>query len=125
MSIVITITNEQRTNLLTSALEGGSNYWYYLYSDATKIINKHKKAGDCFVDKMWRALENKEEIPVRDKEDMKEVLGKISLASIEKAEQIMAEKYPEHFADIMSGSDDAATGDLWFQLSVMGDVVYG
>ena len=121
----IVITNEQRSNLLCSALEGGSNYWYYLGSDANKIIDEFRQPGDCGVDIIWKAIMNGKEIPVRDLENPKDVLGKMSLASIEKAEQIMAEKYPQHFADIVSGNDDATTGDIWFQLSVMAEVVYG
>lgn len=122
--VVIHITEEQRINLLCSALEGGSNYWYWLHDDATKVLQTVPKQ-DTTVDWIWAAIVAGKEIPVRDGENLNDVLGKISLASIEKGEQIMAEKYPNHFADIIADNDDAATGDIWFQLAVMGEVVYG
>jgi hypothetical protein len=121
----ITITSEQRFNLLVSALEGGSNYWYYLHRDAINTAKPFRQAGDSLVGYIWKAIEANHEIPVRDIESPEEVLGKISLASIERGEQLMAEKYPEHFADIVAGNDDATTGDIWFQLAVMGELVYG
>lgn len=125
MPVTINITDEQRTNLLCSALEGGSNYWYLLNTDAMAIIRKYKEANDTLVERMWKAIKAGEEIPVTDREDETEVLGKISLASIDKGEQIMAEKHASHFADVLKEIDDATTGDVWFQLAVMSEVVYG
>jgi hypothetical protein len=37
----------------------------------------------------------------------------------------MADKYPRHIADILSENDDATTGDVFLQLCLFGDVVYG
>lgn len=124
------ITDEQRSNLLCSAIEGGSNYWYLLNEDSCQIINeKGKPQGSTeripLVDKMFKALQAAAEIPVYDIEDATELLGKISMSSIKRGEEIMVKDYPGHFADIISESDDANTGDVWFQLAVMGQVVYG
>lgn len=125
MSTVINVSNETRENLLTSAIEGGSNYWYLIKDKACDIINKYSKR-ECFVEKMWDAILAGEEIEIHDIEDEDgDALGKISLVSIEKGEQIMAEKHASHFADIIDENDDACTGDVWFQLAVMGEIVYG
>jgi hypothetical protein len=123
----IVISNERRTNLLCSALEGGSNYWYYIGKKAMAIVDEvfPSDGNTPTVDRIWAAIKAGKEIEIRDAEDPREVLGKISLASIANGEQIMAEKYPHHFADIINENDDAITGDVWFQLATMGEVVYG
>ena len=126
MTITVTITDEQRLNLLTSALEGGSNYWYLLGDDATNIIDKHFPAtkDTCFVDRMWAAIKAGLSIPIRDIEE-DEKIGEISLASIEKGEQLLADHLPNHLADILNENDDANTGDVWFQYCSLGELVYG
>jgi hypothetical protein len=39
--------------------------------------------------------------------------------------RIMAEKYPRHFLDMVCENDDAATGDVFLQCCMFGEVVYG
>lgn len=123
---IVTVSEEQRESLLCSAIEGGSNYWYYLNEDAITVVNEVNADEETpLVTRMWQAIKAGKEIPVTDAEDEVTVLGKISLVSIEKAEQSMADDYAHHFADIVSENEDATTADVWFQLAVMNDVVYG
>jgi hypothetical protein len=125
-TIKVTITDEQRLNLLTSALEGGSNYWYLLDKDAADIIDKHFPPAKnvCFVDRMWATIKAGLSIPIADNEE-DEGVGEISLASIEKGEQLLADKYPGTLAEILEENDDANTADIWFQLCSFGEVIYG
>jgi len=126
-TINLTITDQRREDMLVGALEGGSNYWYYISNGAVKAIDEVVKpeTPTPLAIKMWAAIKAGKQIPIRDAEDHSEKLGYISLSSIEKGEQIMAEKYPEHFMDIVNENDDASTADVWFQLAVMGELVYG
>jgi hypothetical protein len=39
--------------------------------------------------------------------------------------EIMAAKYPRHFANFMQDNEDAETGDVFIQCSVFGQLVYG
>lgn len=39
--------------------------------------------------------------------------------------QLMAEKYPDHFKDLMQENDDAITGDVFLQCIALKEVVYG
>ena len=122
------LNNEQRLDLLTSALEGGSNYWYFIGLDASRKIRLMwgGDKNDPFVNKMWNALETGESIEIHDIEDPEgDPLGSISLKSIEEGEQIMHDKYPGHYADVLNECGDADTGDVWFQLAIMKDIVYG
>lgn len=38
---------------------------------------------------------------------------------------LMQTLHPQHFADVIAGNDDAATGDVYLQLCVFGQVIYG
>jgi hypothetical protein len=42
-----------------------------------------------------------------------------------KAMQLMANNYSNHLDDLMQENDDATTADVFLQLSLFGDVIYG
>lgn len=50
---------------------------------------------------------------------------RLDKAAIEKALQAMATKCPGHFADFMDDNADAVTGDVFLQMAVYGDVIFG
>jgi hypothetical protein len=121
------LSDEQRLNMLTGALEGGSNYWYWFKNAANRVIESVKPFTDGsepFVERLWEAIKAGKQIEVHDI-DNRELLGTISLQSIERGEQTMAEKHAEHFGNIISENDDAETADVWFQLAVMNELTYG
>ena len=49
----------------------------------------------------------------------------ITLADVEKGLKLMQEQYPRHYADLAEEEDDAITGDVWLQLAVFGELIYG
>ena len=127
------LKNKVRNDLIIDAVEGGSNYWYYFGDEAYNIINKYKGIrkkfhGDFFYgtfsEAILTAINANEKIPVHDIETT-ELLGYFSKESIENGEKIMYEKYPKFFADILSENTDAETADVWFQLCIMGDLIFG
>lgn len=46
-------------------------------------------------------------------------------ARIRRGMQLMADKYPRHFASYLADSDDAETGDMLVQLVCFGEVIFG
>lgn len=120
------ITDEDRQNLLCSALEGGSNYWYFIHDEALRIIDSivPPDHNTPFVDRVFFAIKYGAVIPIHECDDMQKI-GEISLEKIYKAEALMLEKYPFHFCNIINDNDDAETADVWFQVAVMGELVYG
>lgn len=107
---------------LTAALEGGSNYWYYLPD--LSMVQKHYKADDqpYLADKIIKAVcDHNEIVPVHDIEDQYEKIGEISLANIKRGLQLYA-KIGRPFA---ADEADAEDGDVLFQLIALGDIVYG
>ena len=64
----------------------------------------------------------------------KPIVRELNLRSIERGLRIMAaggpdgNKWPcgsQHFADMLSGNEDATTGDVFVQCCVFGDIIYG
>lgn len=122
----VTLTDERRLDMLTGALEGGSNYWYEIKETADSIIREctPEMQGRPFVDRMFMAIKQGRAIQVHDCET-DELLGEITMQAMEEGEKLMQAKHPEHFADILSENDDATTADVWFQMVVLKDLVYG
>lgn len=39
--------------------------------------------------------------------------------------ELMAAKYPHHFANLITDNSDCETGDVLIQLALLGDIIYG
>lgn len=117
------ITDQMIEDQIVTALEGGSNYWYYL-PDLSMLPNKDKNVpvATRIADAV---LNHGIEIPVYDNEDETELLGMLSKKSIKKGLEIMSKDYNSHFMDIIEETGDADTGDVFFQHAVMGEIVFG
>ncbi len=57
------------------------------------------------------------------RESESEVL-RLDLASIANGLNVMASKYPRHFADFLNENADGITGDIFLQCCLLGEVVY-
>jgi len=109
-------------DLLITALEGGSNYWYYL-PDLSMI---ERRSGDPLSIAIFNGVWSGGKIvPVHDNEERDNALGNLTRESMEGAFTLMRQTHPRHYADIYSGNVDAETADVWFQLAVMREVIYG
>ena len=49
----------------------------------------------------------------------------LNFTTMKQGIQIMADKYPEHFANVINENDDAETGDVFLQCCLFGEVVFG
>jgi hypothetical protein len=128
MEITFNISDEAISDQLCTALEGGSNYWYYLGDvDITHFIN-----GETFVDNLMRSFKEDKnyKLPVYDIESAEEFedmdkLGDLTYDSMAKAFSIMAKDYPQQLSNILTGRYDGDDSDVWFQIAVMGEAIYG
>lgn len=135
-TLTVKLTDNEMRGLLCSALEGGSNYWY--------MIERHRLAeGVTYADfrKDGRFVEPEywhpaQLIPFHEgcatvytvTEDNAEQPRKkhiLDRKAMERGTQIMAEKYPRHFAAVLAEDADADTGDVWLQCCLFGEVIYG
>ena len=49
----------------------------------------------------------------------------ITLEDVKKGLELMRDQHPRHWADLVEENDDAITGDVWLQLTVFGELIYG
>lgn len=136
MKITENVPIERVHDMLVSAFEGGSNYWYMIVDEV--VPEKH-----TFTVKTWDYKREKEpsylhleEIPFNeggallindekaDEPKLQEPV-RIDLETMEKGLQIMARDYKAHYADFLKENDDAETADVFLQCVVFGDVIYG
>jgi len=110
-------------DLLVTALEGGSNYWYSIRDlESIGIIMEALPPSV----KLYKAvMQEGLELEVYDIEDEDEKLGVISKERILSALGEMKDKAPEDYQNIIDDVWDAESADVWFQFVVMGEVVYG
>lgn len=128
MEITFNITEEQLTDQLCTALEGGSNYWYFLGD----IDRTHFIKGHTLVDNLIRSFmaDKDYKLPVYDIESAEEFeemdkLGDVTYHSMARAFNIMSSDYPRQLGNILSGNYDGDDSDVWFQIATMGEVVFG
>lgn len=136
ITIAIDITARQICDLLTSCVEGndmtaawcagvywkdkdaeppaskkGDGPWYYdasLFEDNSFVVAVHEVMDES---EPWEGDNiNVHHITYKD------VIGGF---------QLMAQKHGTHFGDWLAESDDAVTADVWLQLVVLKEVVYG
>lgn len=127
IALLVELPLDRVADLLCSALEGGSNYWY-------RIETFHAPPARDFV---WdeKHVYRHVEYPLShggalifstaaDGEDD----GKryrLDLHSVLIGLRVFREKFPRHFGDWLAENDDADTGDAFLQCCLFGEMVYG
>jgi hypothetical protein len=121
------INKNDVASLISSALEGGSNYWC--------IIRKSKSVEPLPIDlfkwdlvgDFWHILwplSRGGRLYIESVEDMYHN-GYLDLDSCKRGLMLMAQKHPRHWSDFVSGNWDAETGDVFLQLALFGELIYG
>lgn len=121
------ITQQHFESIIVGALEGGSNYWYWLVPEEFKSQLSESTKGEPLSIRITEALYNNPEFKmnVYDAEDANELLGTVTQQTMLNALAMAADSYPDHFNDLMNEYDDAGTSDVLFQLATMKDIVFG
>jgi len=121
MKVELDIPDQDIIDVMVTALEGGSNYWYDLPD--TSMVRKHygKETNLSGAEKVVKAvLEHNEVVPVYDIEDDDYHLGDISQKNFKRGLQLFMADDRTWEADM-----DAGEADVFFQFVVMGEIVYG
>lgn len=133
--IDFTTDHEHLTDLLSVATYG--NEWPVVKafkSDAEKGLFND---CECREDKWAEALLKGKGVMVYDcyDEDVdydadlsefpKSAKHHITMDDVRKGLELMRDEYPRHYADLMEEDDDLTTGDVWLQLAVFGELIYG
>jgi len=121
------ISLEYFEEIIVSALEGGSNYWYSLNVDEfeDKLLGEK---GDPLTTRISKSLYEDPtfEMNVYDAEALEEdLLGVVTQKSMLKAIEFAHKDYFHIYHDLFEGQGDGNTADVLFQLAVMGEVIFG
>lgn len=117
------MTRQQQEDLFITALEGGSNYWYDIKGSID--LSKHYNKSLSFSERLFRAImDDGLEVIITDIETDEE-LGKVNKLTITKGSYQFMEEFGAEYNDLCEDNWDANTADLWFQLVVMQEIVYG
>ncbi len=125
LKLKLELTYETFENIIVTALEGGSNYWYVL-GDMEGIPMREEMPNKAPSQRIAYGLwHNKDsEVSIWDVED-NELLGTLTYDSVREGMQIACDNYLEEI-NMMIGEDyDAWTADTLFQVLVMGEVTFG
>jgi len=117
-------------NIFVTALEGGSNYWYFLPSKEVKKIRKEVPKTDepALSVAMFMAIFDKGvEVAIHDLENPEECLGTLSRASIMESLNVLAdnENFRRFWELELNEDGDGESSDVIFQYLVMGEIVFG
>lgn len=117
------------SDLLCSAFEGGSNYWY-LIERYEYPLGKTRK--DFRYPHVEVPFQEGGAIIIRDTEgdqgtgeNAKGNVYRLDRAALAKGWALMRDEYARHYADAMGEDSDAVTGDVFLQCCLFGEVVYG
>lgn len=116
-NVEVSVKREEIFDLLVCAFEGGSNYWY-LELEPLKETSDKKIASDRFYDNL---ITNGFSL----KDNTDGAVHKVRPNAFAEALKIMHEKFSNHFQDLKDENTDACTGDVFLQLLVFKDVIYG
>lgn len=128
VTVPLVVKCQRIQNLICTAFEGGSNDW--LHSAA--FVSGIGPVPSYNV--VWYGREGFFAHPFAfdltfDDPDKDEGNGKgrkrITNADLAPALALMAQNHPSHFADFMGENEDATTADVFMQMLVLGELVYG
>lgn len=125
----VELTDKRMADLLCCGMEGGIGYW-------ARIVD-YVEPEEVWEGKDWeheRGVYKHIHWPMSkggavifcDAEDPDEKpCWRLDRKKMEAGLQLMAEQYPRHFANFINENEDAETGDVFVQLAVLKELVYG
>ena len=143
------LTKNNIIDLFVTSLEGGSNYWYYMdlpdniktYGQSTsEAVGEYiLQGGEIYfydIEEYENVVRNKKkgEYNIQGdlidqksyKEDLDDTyLGYVDMDKVLESIPIIKKDYPEIWERILLEQADAGDADVFLQLCVMGEVVYG
>lgn len=121
------LTSENIIDIFVTALEGGSNYWYYIKIVPEDVKYKVKHKNLALSEAIGQYILEGGSIYFYDVEgdEDEEPLGKVNMDSILEAISLTKKDYPDVWFNILDEQADAGDADVFLQLCVMGEVVFG
>jgi len=129
IKIIQGVKREVLEDIFVTALEGGSNYWYYLPEHSIVAIRKAvPKSEDPYLSTaiLKAILDHDVHVAINDADDEDEVVGVITRGTMQARLQLLAESKNKWALEAhIKEEGDAESADVVFQYLAMGEVVYG
>ena len=129
IKIIQGVKREVLEDIFVTALEGGSNYWYYLPEDSIAAIRKAvPKSEDPYLSTaiLKAILDHDVKVAINDAENEDEVVGVITRGTMQARLQLLADSKSKWALEAhIKEEGDAESADVVFQYLAMGEVVYG
>lgn len=129
IKIIQGVKREVLEDIFVTALEGGSNYWYFLPEESIAAIRKAvPKSEDPYLSTaiLKAILDHDVKVAINDAEEEEEVIGVITRGTMQARLQLLVNSKLKWALDAhIKEEGDAESADIVFQYLTMGEVVYG
>lgn len=129
MKLEIELSREVLEDIFVTAIEGGSNYWYFLSRDAVKRIRQAvpREVDAVLSTATFKAVyDHGVAVPINDVENEEDIVGWISMETMQERLQALLNSGEKWALEAhMEENGDADSADVVFQYLAMGEVVYG
>jgi len=129
IKIIQGVKREVLEDVFVTAIEGGSNYWYFLSDHAiNKIRRAVPKEEDPYLSTaiLKAILDHDVKVEINDADNEEEVIGVITRGTMQARLQLLAESELKWALDAhIKEQGDADSADIVFQYITMGEVIYG
>jgi hypothetical protein len=129
MKLEIELNREVLEDVFVTALEGGSNYWYFLSRDAVKRIRQAvpREVDEVLSTATLKAVyDHGVAVPINDAENEEDITGWISMETMQERLQDLYNSGNRWALEAhMNEEGDSESADIVFQYIVMGEAIYG
>jgi hypothetical protein len=130
IDLKLDVSREVLESIFITAMEGGSNYWYYIGEEAVRAINNvsPRASGMAFSERLFTAVyDYGVQVPIHDIEEIDgEPIGVLDKETFkERLERCANEGAMWALQQEIDEQGDATTSDAVFQYLALNDLVYG
>ena len=129
MKLEIELSREVLEDIFVTAIEGGSNYWYFLSKDAVKRIRQavsREQVPYLSVAMLNAVLDHGVAVPINDVENEEDIVGWISIETMQQRLQDLYNSENRWAIERhINEEGDADSADVVFQYMAMGEAIYG
>lgn len=123
MRVQIQVPDQKIADVLCCGMEGGIAYWSVIEGYREPKTMEFQMDTEKVFKHIDYALNLGGAVMLKDTET--EIVHELTRDKLYKAVQMMADRYPRHFANLMDDNSDAETGDVLIQCAVLGSITYG
>jgi hypothetical protein len=129
INVTIDVSREVLESIFITAIEGGSNYWYYFGESSVSAVNNlcPKASGLAFSERVFTAVYDYDaKVPIFDIEDTDgEPIGILDKSKFQERLELCAKENMWAIQEEIDERGDAVSSDAVFQYLVLNDLVYG